>query len=91
MAATNDPRSDRRSGPRARRLRVGDNEREAVPEILRQAPLAVIAAIAATRGHLVWLALPLLFLFVVRPFVWRSSGRGRWACGPRRRVVRDPG
>jgi Domain of unknown function (DUF1707) len=45
-------------------------------------PLAVIAAIAATGGHLVWLALPLVFLFVVRPFVWRSSSRGRWACGP---------
>jgi hypothetical protein len=39
-------------------------------------PLVVIA-IASTGGHLVWLALPLFFLFVVRPFVWRSSSRGR--------------
>ena len=45
--------------------------------------LAVIAAIASTGGHLVWLAFPLFFLFVVRPFVWHSPHRGGWACGPR--------
>lgn len=141
MAATKGTRYDRRSGPRDRRLRVGDTEREAVAEILRQAhvagrldssefqerlercleaktyakldelvadfpgeeaepdrfwrawprrpwpfvllPLAAIVAIASTGGHLLWLALPLFFLFVVRPFAWRSSSRGRWSCGPR--------
>ncbi len=36
MARTNDNRYDRRSGPRDRRLRVGDSERDAVVEILRQ-------------------------------------------------------
>jgi hypothetical protein len=43
-------------------------------------PLVVIA-IASTGGHLVWLALPLCFLFVERPFVWRSSSRGRLGRG----------
>ena len=36
MPATNDNRYDRRRGPRDRRLRVSDSEREAVGEILRQ-------------------------------------------------------
>ena len=40
MAATNSTRYDRRRGPRDRRLRVGDTEREAVAEILRQAHVA---------------------------------------------------
>ena len=133
MAATSDTPYDRRRGPRDRRLRVGDGEREAVAEILRQAnvdgrldgdefqerlerclaartyaeldelvadlpgeererdrrgrargwrpwpfpllPLAVIAAIVLSHGHLVWLALPLFFLFVVRPLVWSHWGR----------------
>jgi hypothetical protein len=48
---------------------------------------AVIAAGALGR-HVAWLAVPLFFLFVVRPFAWRAwSGghaRGSWACGPRR-------
>ena len=144
MPATNDNRYDRRGGPRDRRLRVGDSEREAVGEILRQQhldgrldsdefqerlerclaaktyaeldelvadfpgaeaeqgrggrawqrppwplallPLALIAAIALSGGHLVWLAFPLFFFFVVRPLLWRSSGgyrRGFGACGPR--------
>src|SRR5205823_1043771 len=127
-------RYDRRSGPRNRRLRAGDREREAVGEILRQehvngrldstefqerlerclsaktyaeldelvadfpnaeaeqdragrawrprpwpfalVPLAVIAAIVLSHGHVLWLAFPLLFFFVVRPLVWRSWGRG---------------
>ena len=138
-------RYDRRRGPRDRRLRVGDGEREAVSEILRQrhvegrldsdefqqrlerclaaktyaeldelvadfpgpeprqdrrgwahgprlrplalVPLTLIAAIALSGGHLIWLAFPLLFFFVVRPLVWRSVDpgypRGAWACGTR--------
>jgi hypothetical protein len=143
MAATNDNRYDRRSGPRDRRLRVGDSEREAVGEILRREhvdgrldsdefqerlercltaktyaeldelvadlpspeaehgqttgrawgwrpwplaflPLALIAAIVWSGGHLIWLAFP-LFFFVVRPLLRRSSDRGyrrgAWGCG----------
>lgn len=38
-------------------------------------PLAVIAAIAFGT-HLAWLAIPLFFFFVVRPLMWRGSGRG---------------
>jgi hypothetical protein len=48
-------------------------------------PLVVIA-IAASGGHLFWLAFPLIFFFVVRPLLWRSRGfRGysTWACGRR--------
>jgi hypothetical protein len=48
---------------------------------------AVIATIAL-GGHVAWLAVPLFFLFVVRPLAWRAWGggylRGSWACGPRR-------
>ena len=145
MSESNDYRYDRRSGPRDRGLRVGDKERDAVAEILRQRhlegrldsdefqtrlerclaaktyaeldgliadfpgeeperpawsrrrprpwpvgliPLAVIAAIIVSGGHLVWLVVPLLFVFVVRPFAWRAwgggYGRGAWTCGPRR-------
>src|SRR3989442_10210642 len=143
MPATNDNRYDRRRGPRDRQLRVGDSEREAVGEVLRQQhvdgrldsdefqqrlerclvaktyaeldelvadfpspeaeqgragrawgwrpfallPLALIAAIALSGGHLIWLVFPLFFFLVVRPLVWRSwgggYGRGVWACGPR--------
>jgi hypothetical protein len=145
MAAQNDSRYDARSGPRDRTLRVGDREREAVGDILRQQhldgrldsdefqqrlercltaktyaeldrliadfpgrreeedrhgrvrerrpwpfallPLAVLAAIVLTGGHLVWLAVPVFFLVVVRPLFWRSwgrgYGRGGWSCGPR--------
>jgi Domain of unknown function (DUF1707) len=140
MPATNDNRYDRRHGPRDRQLRVGDGDREAVGEILRQQhvegrldtdefqerlersltaktyaqldelvadfpddeaeqgrygrawalrpwpfallPLAVIAAIALSGGHLIWLAFP-LFFFVVRPLLWRSWVPGISACGPR--------
>ena len=145
MSANTDFRYDRRDGPRDRTLRVGDRERDAVTEILRQrhvegrldaeefqtrldrcltaktyadldalvadfpaeepgrprierswrlrlwplGPLAVVLAVAllAGGGHLGWVALPLLFLFVVRPLAWRISGAGgraSWACGPRR-------
>jgi len=145
VSAPSDNRYDIGYGPRDRTLRVGDKERDAVSDILRQRhlegrldadefharldrclaaktyaeldaliadlpreeagrrggqsrtwrpwplpvlllPVALIAAIAF-GGHLVWLALPLLFFFVVRPLLWRSSGgygRGFWACGPRR-------
>lgn len=36
----------------------------------------LIAAIALSQGHLLWLAIP-LFLFVGRPLLWRYSGRRR--------------
>jgi hypothetical protein len=50
-------------------------------------PLAVIAAVAI-GGHIGWLAIPLVFFFIVRPLIWRTW-RGRptsrpWACGPMR-------
>ena len=135
MPKANEIRYDRRSGPRDRMLRVGDREREAVCDILRQehvdgrlnsdefqqrlercltaktyadldqliadfpsgeveqgrtgrpwgrgpwpfplVPLALIAAIVVFNGgHLIWLAVPLLFLFVVRPLQGRTSARG---------------
>jgi uncharacterized protein DUF1707 len=140
MPATNDNRYDRRGGPRDRRLRVGDSEREAVGAILRQQhvdgrldgdefqerlerclaaktyaeldelvadfpspeterrrgpyvwgrrplpfpllPLALIAAIALSGGHLVWLAFPLIFFLVVRPLLWRTRGITRRRCVP---------
>ena len=146
MSASNDHGYDIGNGPRDRLLRVGDKERDAVSEILRQchlegrldtdefqerlerclaaktyaeldeliadlpreeaqrratgnswrwrpwplfpfAALALIAVIVA-GAHVAWLAIPLLFFFVVRPLVWRAWGsghaRGPWACGPRR-------
>jgi hypothetical protein len=50
-------------------------------------PLALIAVIAASGGHVFWLAIPLLFFFVVRPLIWGSWGRGfrssSWGCNPR--------
>jgi hypothetical protein len=142
----NDNRYNPGEGPRDRSLRVGDKERDAVSEILKQhhlegrldtdefqgrldrcltaktyaeldeliadfppdeaahgseressrrrawplsllfLPLALIAAIIV-GGHLAWLAVPLFFLFVVRPLVWHAWGGGYarrpWACGPR--------
>ena len=48
--------------------------------------LVLIGAISVGT-HLAWLALPLLFFFVVRPLFWRRRGSyaGGWsACGPRR-------
>jgi len=147
MAPSNDYRYTVGDGPRDRSLRVGDKERDAVSEILRQRhlegrldtdefqarlerclaaktyaeldglvadfppegaerrwdrqswtwrpwplpflflPLALIVAIAV-GAHLWWLAIPLFFLFVVRPLAWGAWGRGYrrgfWACGPRR-------
>jgi Domain of unknown function (DUF1707) len=139
MSAQTDNGYDSRSGPRDRRLRVGDSEREAVGEILRRQhvegrldtdelnerlerclaaktyaeldelvadlpraeaeprragwvpgrrpwpfavlPLALIAAIVLSGGHLIWLAFPLFFLFVFRPLFWGPFGT--WACGSR--------
>jgi hypothetical protein len=132
MATANDTRYDPRKGPRDRRLRVGDAEREAVAEILRRGhvdgrldpsefqerlercltaktyaeldalvsdfprddvderrrvrrawgrrpwplpllPLFLLAvAVFVSHGHVLWLALPLLFFFLVR----RSWSRG---------------
>jgi hypothetical protein len=146
VSGPNDNRYDLGYGPRDRTLRVGDKERDALSEILRQRhlegrldadefharldrclaaktyaeldeliadlpreeegrgrggqsrtlrpwpfpvlllPIALIAAIAS-GAHLAWLALPLLFFFLVRPLLWRTSrgyGLGFWACGPRR-------
>jgi hypothetical protein len=115
-------------GPRDRRLRVGDREREAVAELLRQqhlegrldleefqarierclaaktyadldalladlprdepeprrprrpwplpvllVPLVLVLAVVGGL-HAAWLAVP-LFFFVVRPLLWRGSGR----------------
>src|SRR5262245_38599782 len=147
MAPSNDYRYTVGDGPRDRSLRVGDKERDAVSEILRQRhlegrldtdefqarlesclaaktyadldrliadfprddaegrpagqpwrwrprplpllflPLALMVAIVV-GAHVAWLAVPLLFFFVVRPLLWRPwgsrYGRGLWACGPRR-------
>src|SRR5262249_36250335 len=147
VSASNDYRYGSGDGPRDRSLRVGDKERDAVGEILRQrhlegrldtdefqvrlercmaakayaeldeliadfpseeperrpvgqrwrprpwplpllfVPLVLIAAIVV-GGHLGWLAVPLLLLFVLRALVWRSwgggYGRGPWGCGYRR-------
>ena len=53
-------------------------------------PFVVFGLIAAIvfGAHVAWLAIPLFFLFVVRPLAWRAWGggdaRGSWACGPRR-------
>ena len=52
----------------------------------------VLIAVAVSGGHLFWLAFPLIFFFVVRPALWRSSGfggRGIGACGPRYRAERQ--
>jgi hypothetical protein len=51
-------------------------------------PLALIAAIVVfAGGHLIWLTVPLFFLFVVGPLQGRSSARGYGhagsGCGPR--------
>jgi hypothetical protein len=49
--------------------------------------LLLIAAVALSGGHLLWLAIP-LFFFVGRPLLWRSAGRragwGVGGCGARR-------
>ena len=54
----------------------------------------LIAVIAVSHGHLLWLAIP-LFLFVGRPLVWRSAGRrpgwGLIGCGCGTRHSTPPG
>ena len=53
----------------------------------------ILIAIAASGGHLFWLAFPLIFFFVLRPLLWRSRGfrgRGMRACGPRYRTGSQP-
>jgi hypothetical protein len=53
-------------------------------------PFLAFALIAAITlgGHVAWLAVPVFFLFVVRPLGRRAWGGGyapgSWACGPRR-------
>ena len=34
----------------------------------------LIVVLVVSHGHLLWLAVPLLFWFVVRPFRWRAAG-----------------
>jgi hypothetical protein len=75
------PRPEAAAGPT--RQRPGWWPRP-VPVLL--VPLALIAALAI-GGHIGWLAIPLLFFFVVRPLMWRARGgrsaRGPWVWGPR--------
>jgi hypothetical protein len=44
-------------------------------------PLLLIALVALSHGHVFWLAIPLLFVFVARSMLWRGSGR-RFGSGP---------
>jgi hypothetical protein len=62
------PGAEPRRDHRARRRTVW-------PWPLGLVPLLLIAMIA-TRGHVLWLAFPFFALFVLRPLVWRSWGRG---------------
>ena len=54
--------------------------------VLALVPL-LIAVIALSDGRVFWPAVPLFFFIVVRPFMWRSAGRGSgWGlseCGTR--------
>jgi hypothetical protein len=66
-------------GERAERRRGAQPPRRRPwPLVFPLLPLVLILAIA-TGGHLAWLAVPLLVLFVLRFAVWRP-----WGCGPRR-------
>lgn len=64
-----------------------------VPLPLALIPLAVVAAIVLSGGHLVWLVFPLLF-FVARPLVWSSRRRrygfAPWSCAPRSTTHDNP-
>jgi len=42
----------------------------------------VVAAIILSHGRLLWLAFPLFFFFVVRPFLWARFGGGWGRGGP---------
>jgi len=39
-------------------------------------PLALIAILALSHGHLFWLVIPIVFFVFVRPMMWRAGGRG---------------
>jgi len=56
-----------------------------VPSIAWLALVGLLIAISAGPG--VWLVVPLVLFFVVRPMMWRSAGRSGWGhrggCGPR--------
>jgi Domain of unknown function (DUF1707) len=44
--------------------------------------LALVAIVALSHGHLLWLAIPLVLFFFVRPMKWRAGGRRfGWASG----------
>jgi hypothetical protein len=61
-------------GPEAREPGMGRPPWRRFPFAL--VPLAFVAAVVLSHGRLVWLAVPLIFFFVVRPLLWGS--RGRW-------------
>jgi hypothetical protein len=61
--------------PEAERDRVGRRAWGWRPWPFAFLQLALIAAIAVSGGHLLWLAFPLIFFFVLRPLLWRSWGR----------------
>ena len=44
-------------------------------------PVAIVALVLLTVGHVPFLVIPLVFFFIVRPIMW-GSGYGFW-CGPR--------
>jgi Domain of unknown function (DUF1707) len=56
-----------------------------VPGIAWVALVALLIAVSV--GPAVWLVVPLVLLFVVRPLMWRSAWRSGWGCrggcGPR--------
>lgn len=64
--------------PRPERPQPGRRRRHAGPPrpAFLLIPL-VFAAVVLSHGHALWLAVPLLFFFVVRPAVF---GRRRWWC-----------
>ncbi|MBV9417996.1 MAG: DUF1707 domain-containing protein [Solirubrobacterales bacterium] len=43
------------------------------PALFPLMPLLIVVLVVS-HGHLVWLAVPLLFWFVVRPLRWRAGG-----------------
>jgi hypothetical protein len=70
----------------------GEQQPRAVSRRWRWPVLAIvpllIAAIALSRDHLFWVTIPLFFLFVARPLIWRSASRrlgwwGWWGCTTR--------
>jgi hypothetical protein len=56
-----------------------------VPGIAWMALVGLLLALSV--GPAVWLVVPLVLLFVVRPLMWRSASRSGWGrrggCGPR--------